>query len=102
MQVDWYKAKTVQKGRDLHSPDEVVARLKEIRDNPKSSYHKALKEGRLTVLYHHQKHFPRYQIQEVEVLAPPIGNATCGECVETYFTLDDDYLCPKCREDTET
>lgn len=102
MQVKWYKAKTVQKARDLHSPDAVLKRLQEIKANPKSSYHKALKEGRLHVLYHHMKQHPRYTIQEIEEMAPPVGNLVCGECLDTYFSLDEDYLCPKCRELTGT
>lgn len=103
MNIRWYKAKTVMKARNLTTPEQVFKRLKEIRDNPKSSYHKALKEDRLSVLYHHMKERPFYTIQEIEAMDAPIGNAVCGECLGHFFALDDDdYLCPSCRELTET
>lgn len=101
--IKWYKATTVQKGRNLSSPEQVRKRLLEIRDNKKSVYNKALKEGRIQVLWHHQKQTKRYDLQVLEEIdAPDGGNQVCGECLETYFAIDDDYLCPKCRELTET
>lgn len=100
--VKWYKATTVQKGRNLSSPAAVRKRLIEIQGNKKSVYNKALKEGKIQVLWHHQKHTKRYDLQVLEEIDAPEGQQICGECLISYFSIGDDYLCPKCRELTET
>lgn len=102
MKVNWYKQTHVQRGRRLSSPEQVMKRLKEIRDKPKSAYHKHLKEGNIAVIYRSDRQSGRYDIVYHTPMEPEGGVAVCGECLDSFFSLDEDYLCPNCREETES
>jgi hypothetical protein len=93
----FYKTRTVQKGKELHDIEAVKKRLKEIHDHPKSAYHKALKENRIMVCYDQNRATRgKYDIIEFTEVEPP-GSSVCGGCQKRFFSLEEDYLCPKCR-----
>jgi len=101
-EITWFKTVQVQKGRRLASEQAVVARLREIRDNKKSKYHKHYLAGNIHVIRNDLRGAGKYDIVYLVPINPEGVNSTCGECLEEFFTLDEDYLCPSCREQTET
>jgi hypothetical protein len=97
-----FETRTVQKGRMLPDVEAVKKRLKEIRDNPKSSYHQAYKNGDLAVLrskYKTKRTTTEVQYDIVEIVPLTLADAGCGNCGAGYLNLEDDYLCPSCRSE---
>lgn len=92
------KVATVQKGSELPNLTAVKKRLLEIRDNPKSKYHKHLLRGEIEV---HRDPLRRTRGQyDIRVVEPEQfdGLTPCGNCENSFFDIDGDYLCPSCRE----
>lgn len=98
-----YHKSTVQNGRGLSSPQQVNARLEKIKSNPKSTYYKYLKQGKIAVLYSPDKQTKRWDIVVLHPLDEEIAKDVirftriCAECETDFFGLDDDYLCGECR-----
>lgn len=96
--MKWFEARTVQRGRELATVAAVKQRLCQIRDNPKSAYHRAFMEGNLAVMKaKHKTRGGQYDLVEIVPIEPDGGTERCGECNAMFFSLDDDYLCPQCR-----
>jgi hypothetical protein len=78
-----------------------IARLKQIRDNKKSTYHKAFMNGNLAVMKSKNKTYrgKGFQYDIVEIIPISLGTDICGGCQKNYLSLDEDYLCPECRSE---
>lgn len=100
MKVLFFQQRTVQKGKGIGSMAGVQARLRQVAKNPKSSYHKALMEGRIQVHQIVGSKYPRWDIIEVFPVIPDKGTELCGACGERFFSIEEDYLCDDCRLQT--
>lgn len=100
--MKFYSCKTVQRGSELKDIDSVRARLREIKEKRHSTYHDALHDGRLQVLYDPNRQTRgRYDIVVMNTIDPPEGMIVCPNCEQPFFDLDDDYLCPPCRKEMD-
>lgn len=97
----FYEQRTVLGGKSLRSVESVKHRLIEIRDNKKSTYHKAYLEGRIHVHFRTGAKYKDWTIYEVSPMEKVPGlTQECGSCGKGYISLHIDYLCPSCRSET--
>lgn len=103
MTVQWFRSRTVQKGKGL-TLGMAQKRLEEIRIKKTSSYHKAYIEGRISVCASEHKRYGRaqteYDLMEMYPMDSPLATSVCGNCESKFEDPGgQQYLCFSCRNE---